>query len=182
MPSGKPGSIQGIRISPSRIKPDWLECPDRSRTTVRCARRKRRSDFGTGLTRSIPAGRFSGVDGLRSRSKRRGFWSGGIASGARCGRWESRGSILGPTLARGLWNTRSIPISFAMSQPSTRTISGGSTSPIFDCKRDGCISCHHRLVFPFCRLLGALSDPGDAICPGGGGSSLFDRFSGHFQQ
>ena len=45
------------------------------------------------------------------------------------------------------------------------------------------VSCgHHRLAFPFCCLLGAGSDLGDAVCPGRGGSGLFDRFSGHFQQ
>ena len=160
----------------------FWECPDPDSMTSRSLPQRKRWLFGTGSTRSILAGLSTGAAVLRPFSNEKDSLWEEPASRPSCGKWESKRSILGPPSASGLWNTRSIPVFFAILQPSIRTIFGESTflyqtSPRLDVPRG-----HHRLAFPVCCLLGTGSDLGDAVCPGRRGSGLFDLFSGHFQR
>ena len=127
MNNAKGWSSQTVRSFPSPHRPPFWEYPDPDSITSRSLPQRKRWLFGTGSTRSIPAGLSTGAAALRPFSNGRvSLWE-EPASRPPCGRWESKGSIPGPTSARGLWNTRSIPIFFAMLQPSIRTISGEST-------------------------------------------------------
>ena len=171
MNNAKGGSSQTVRSFLSPRRPPFWECPDPAFMTSRSLPQPRRWLFGTGSTRSIPAGHSTGVAALPPFSSGTDSLWDECASRPPCGRWESRESIPGPTSARGLWSTRSIP-TFLGDRHHLYPIAPGMDVP----------RGHHRLAFPVCRLLGAQSDLGDAVRPGRGGSGLFDRFSGHFQQ
>ena len=106
----------------------FWECPAPDSITSQSLPQKKRWLFGTGSTRSIPGGRSTGAAALPPFSRGTASLWEEPACRPPCGRWESKESIPDPTLASGLWNTRSIPIFFAMSRPSIPTISGESTS------------------------------------------------------
>ena len=137
----------------------FWECPGPDSITSRSLPQRKRWLFGTGSTRSIPAGLSMEAAALRPFSNEKDSLWEEPASRPPCGKWESKGSTPGPTLASGLWNTRSIPIFFAMFQPSIRTISGESTLPISDFSTAGCTS------WPSSTGIPGLSSPGNWTRP-----------------
>ena len=107
--------------------PDSLffwKCPGQESMTSRFLPQRKRWLFGTESTNSIPAGFSIEAAALRLFPNEKDSWWEESASKPPCGKWESNGSIPGPTSSSGYWNTSSIPIFFVMLQPSIRNISG----------------------------------------------------------
>ena len=104
------------RNSPLRTNATWPESPYPLFITSLWGLPRRKFFSATGSMRSIPDGPSTGAGKSLPPFGRRGSLWAGIVSGRRCARWGSRGSTLAPTLVKGLWNTRSIPIFFAMSR------------------------------------------------------------------
>ena len=144
MQSAKAGLSPRIPTFPSSLPPTWLVSPDRSFTITPSLHRRKRSGFGTGSTRSTPAGLSSEVAALRPSSPGKASSWEGSGSGPLCGRWASKGSIRGPISANGLFRTRSIRIFSGMSRPNILTTSGESTSPTSACLVNSNQKVDHR--------------------------------------
>ncbi len=159
MTTAKIWSNATVRSFLSRHRPRFWGSHDPASITRRSCRPPKKSLSAAGSTRSIPAGPSSGVAGLRRSLGEKDLTWGATGSGPPCERWASKGSIRGPILANGLWNTRSTRICSGISRLNTRTTSGGSTSPTSVCLTGGCtwwrlstgihaISCPGRSIRP----------------------------------
>jgi len=159
MATAKTCSNATVRSFLSRHRPRFSGSPVPGSITRPSCHPPKRFLSVAGSMRSIPAGPFSEVAGLRPPLGEKDFVRVATGSGRPCGRWGSRASIRGPISASGHWNTRSTRTCFGTSPPSIRIISGESTSPTSACLAGGCT------LSPLSTGTPGMSCPGRSIRP-----------------
>ena len=171
--------VQNFLSPPRRF---FWECPTPDSITSQSLPQRKRWLFGTGARRSIAGGRSTGAAAVEPCSRETASLWKSPRSDRQRGNGNRRELSRTKPQQEGFGAQGLSLIYLTMSWPSIPTISGESallTSGFFG---DGCTSWQSWTDIPLCRLLGAGSKLGDAVCPGRSGSGLFNRFSGHFQQ
>jgi len=159
MANAKAWSNGTVRRFLSPHKPLFWDSPAPGSITRRSCPQTTRCFSGAGSMKSIPAGRFTGADGLRWSFGETGLMWDVTGSDRPCARWGSRGSIRVPILASGLENTRSTRTCFAILPPSSASYLGNRHHLHPHAARVDVGGGDHRLVLSLCRLLGVRSDP-----------------------